>query len=301
MPDLAQSKRYGPIAQDTYQSISAPGFEGWWHIQGPPGDRTAAKDCDKVIYFIHGGAYVIGNSRTSLVQHLRMAEVCANNKVKLAIFALRYPLAPEATWPAPIEAAVAGYRWLVEHEGIDPRNIIPYGESAGGHLVVALLYEIARQKLEKPGHAVLMFPWLNLHNRSTSFDRNKYLDILGRSSLDDAALAVLPESLREKYKNVLDFSRPSDGHSLKEILPDKTWMSVGSHDRFVDDIIRWTEIARKDGAKVDLEVVPGFAHGGTIARDVFKTTSFLALGPDQDAEGIMPGAEYMASGVLSIL
>ncbi|KAF4550581.1 Alpha/beta hydrolase fold-containing protein 5 [Elsinoe fawcettii] len=300
-PNFAASKRYGPIAKDLFQPVPVTGFGGSWHFQGPPGTPTRAKDCDKVIYFIHGGAYVVGSPKPSIVQHLRVAEVCAKDNVKLALFGLQYPLAPEATWPAPVEAAVAGYRWLIEHEGVDPSNIVPWGESAGGHLVVALLHEIVRQRLPKPGYALLLFPWLNLNNRSSSFDRNKNLDMLEQSKLDDSALMVLPHTLREKYKAVLDYSRPSDGQSLKQVLPPKTWIAVGDHDVFVDDIIRWTDLCRKDGADVELSILPGQAHGGLATSDVLNSSTLLALEPGQDAEGVLPGAEYLAKGILSMV
>lgn len=242
------------------------------------------------------------NSQASLVQHLRIAEVLDKNHVKLAVFGLKYSFAPENQWPKPVNEALAAYRWLTEEEGVDPSNVILMGKSAGGHLVMSLLYEISRQRLRRPGHACLMFPWLNLTNRSTSFDRNKHKDLLSQPNLDWAAEKMVPISIREQYAEIVDFNRPISGaRSLKDVLPTSTWISVGSHDVFVDDIVRFVKRAQNDGARVDLEIEPDLPHGWNAFMDLTSTSGYLSLGPKDDAKGMLKAAEKIADGLLSII
>lgn len=300
-PDVPASNRFKSIKDTICHPVSTPQVKGLWHFQGPPGKPTKASACDKVIFFIHGGAYIFGNSQASLVQHLRIAEVLDDHNVKLAVFGLKYSFAPENQWPKPVNEALAAYRWLTEEEGVDPSNVILMGESAGGHLVMSLLYEISRQQLRRPGHACLMFPWLNLTNRSTSFDRNKHKDLLSQPNLDWAAEKMVPLSVRKKYAEIVDFNRPVPGaRSLKDVLPTSTWISVGSHDVFVDDIVRFVKRAQNDGARVDLEIEPDLPHGWNAFLDLSSVSGYLSLGPRDDAKGVLKAAEKIANGLLSI-
>ncbi len=88
---------------------------------------------DKLLLYLHGGAYVLGSRRThrQLVSHMaRAAGVIA--------VVPEYRLAPEHPFPAAIDDAVAVYRALLE-SGFKPQNIVISGDSAGGGLSVATL------------------------------------------------------------------------------------------------------------------------------------------------------------------
>jgi len=70
---------------------------------------------DVAILYLHGGGYVYG-SPTSHRQMIAAISEAAHAPV----LSLQYRLAPEHPFPAALDDAVIGYRWLL-NQGIDPR------------------------------------------------------------------------------------------------------------------------------------------------------------------------------------
>ena len=103
----------------TYKRVNAGGVTAEWvTAEGAPESR--------VVLYLHGGGYIIGSTRT---HRPLMAELSRASSAR--VLGLDYRLAPEHPFPAPIEDAVAAYRWLL-NEGYDPARIAVAGDSAGG-------------------------------------------------------------------------------------------------------------------------------------------------------------------------
>src|SRR2546422_5709993 len=116
-----------PIPADvTIEKVEAGGRPAEW-VSVPNSDPSV------VLYYLHGGAYVVGslNTHRDLVSRICRAAGCR-------ALAIDYRLAPENPFPAAVDDAVAGYRWLLA-QGADPERIIVAGDSAGGGLNVAKL------------------------------------------------------------------------------------------------------------------------------------------------------------------
>ena len=86
-----------------------------------------------VLLYLHGGGYISGSAAL-----LRGISVPLCRLLGARVFSLDYRLAPEHPFPAAIEDAAAGYRWLLKN-GVSPRDMVVAGESAGGGLAFALL------------------------------------------------------------------------------------------------------------------------------------------------------------------
>ncbi|KAL2829332.1 Alpha/Beta hydrolase protein [Aspergillus pseudoustus] len=141
---------------------------------------------------------------------------------------------------------------------IDPANIILGGESAGGYLALTLLDRLSSDPYPGPGGAVLIAPWIDLLNWGGSFARNKHLDLLNKPGLDKFAQQVTGNRLTDKTLQVVD---PSINiMESRSFLPPVTWVTVGSHDLFVDDVVRFVEKAKKAGSTITLEVMDGLPH-----------------------------------------
>ena len=118
------------IAPDvTVEPATANGVRAEW--SSTPNDAR-----DAALIWLHGGGYVIG----SLVSHRHLVSE-AGRAAKIWALALDYRLAPEHPFPAAVEDAVSGYRYLLSR-GIRPGRIAIAGDSAGGGLVVAAMLAI---------------------------------------------------------------------------------------------------------------------------------------------------------------
>jgi acetyl esterase/lipase len=76
---------------------------------------------------------------------------------KARVLGLDYRLAPEHPFPAAVDDAVAGYKYLLA-QGIKPSKIAVAGDSAGGGLTVAALVAIRDAKLAMPATGVCLSP-----------------------------------------------------------------------------------------------------------------------------------------------
>ena len=93
----------------------------------------------------------------------------------LRVFSLEYrissaaPFNPANPFPAALLDAIAGYKYLVEDIGFDPRHIILSGDSAGGNIIFSFAHYIATvnlPSLPKPGGLILLSPaldWAQTH------------------------------------------------------------------------------------------------------------------------------------------
>src|SRR5579875_2404731 len=130
----------------------------------PGGARDAA------LLYLHGGGYVIG----SLDSHRHLVAE-AGRALGVAALALDYRLAPEHPFPAAVEDALAGYRYLLGR-GIAPGHIVIAGDSAGGGLVVAAMLAIREAGLAQPGAGWCISPWVDLEGLGESMDSKAAVD-----------------------------------------------------------------------------------------------------------------------------
>jgi acetyl esterase/lipase len=279
--------------------VSRPEFAGYWVCKGK-GKRTVEdgpSDADITVLWIHGGGYISGHPLANTAQMLRITEIAYERNITVAVFALEYTLAPEAVFPCQINQAMASYLYLLEEMEIEPSRIVITGSSAGGHLALALLYEIANASIPRPGKAMLLYPWVNLNNSGISFKENRYKDGLSKDDLDRCASWVLGEHGREYFPHVVDFASSSlpKGLTWSHILPSATWVTVGSHDLFLSDVENFVRVATADGATVDLDIEKGSPHGWLEYYDAPDAKCYLDSPPLEEVASIMPGAQLLAA------
>src|SRR5437867_12471239 len=141
--------QYGIARDVTVEPVSANGVRAEW-TSTPQADREAA------LLYVHGGGYVIG----SLDSHRHLVSE-AGRAAKAWALALDYRLAPEHPFPAAVEDAVSGYRYLLSR-GIRPGRIAIAGDSAGGGLVVAAMLAIRDAGLAQPACGWCISPWVDM-------------------------------------------------------------------------------------------------------------------------------------------
>ena len=229
------------IAPDvTVEPVTANGVRAEW--TSTPGDAR-----DAALMWLHGGGYVIG----SLVSHRHVVSE-AGRAAKVWGLALDYRLAPEHPFPAAVEDAVSGYRYLLSR-GVRPGRIAIAGDSAGGGLVVAALVAIRDAGLAQPACGWCVSPWVDMEGIGESMSSRAAADPM-----------VQRDGLLEMAKLYLNGADPRSPLAapiyadLKGLAP--LLIQVGAAETLLDDAIRLAKVAGAADVRVDLQVWPEMEH-----------------------------------------
>ncbi|KXN86994.1 AB hydrolase superfamily protein C4A8.06c [Leucoagaricus sp. SymC.cos] len=160
---------------------------GYWlgqrAVDGSHGQK--AEPGERVLYYLHGkylrGGYTRGsgspNSPTAGIPKAILGQCgglvgrsfCIDYRLSSAP-----PFTPANPFPAALIDAMSGYRYLIEVVEFQPENIILSGDSAGGHLAVALiryLIQLNNPSVPPPAAVILLSPtvdWACTHDDAES-------------------------------------------------------------------------------------------------------------------------------------
>ena len=231
-----------PLPQNiNYKSVVAGNVNAEWITCGEVNEN-------RIFMFMHGGGYYRGSIAAS---RATVARISAEAKVKC--LSINYRLAPEHPFPAAIDDTYSAYKWLV-NEGINPKNIIVSGQSAGGGLCLALLLKIKDNNISQPLGAVALSPWTDLFQTGKTMVTNEKIDpIISKQYLDRFAKLYFPESQNMSY---LASPIMGDLSGLPNML-----IQVGSAETMLDDSKRFYEKAKKENVDVKLEIWEDMFHG----------------------------------------
>jgi len=143
-------------------------------IGGVPGEwvRAGHPDETKVFLYLHGGGYFFGSAAVYRGLTWRLAAATAR-----PVLAIDYRLAPEHTPAEALDDALTAYQFLLD-EGYSADNIVVGGDSAGGHLTLALLLALRDKGTPLPRAAVALSPWADLACAAESHVANRTTDAL---------------------------------------------------------------------------------------------------------------------------
>ena len=115
------------------------------HVQVvEPADGVSARNRDRVLINVHGGAFMWGAGSGALVEAIPIAATMG-----VSVVTVDYRLAPENRYPAASEDVTAVYRALLER--YPAANIGIFGCSAGGVITAQAVTWIRREGLPRPG------------------------------------------------------------------------------------------------------------------------------------------------------
>lgn len=199
------------------------------------------------LLWIHGGGYIIGHPGQDDQLCRRYAE-----RLGATVASVDYRLAPEHSYPAPVEDCYAALTWLAALPSVDAGRVAIGGASAGGGLAATLTPLASDRGEVSPAAQLLVYPMLD--------DRT-----VSREGLDNPGLRLWNQTTNKfgwsAYLGDADpeVAVPARRTDLRGLPP--TWMGVGTLDLFHDEDLAYAERLRAAGVPCEVEVVKGAFHG----------------------------------------
>ncbi len=237
----AMEEMAAPVQPDVKcERLSANGVDAEW-ISAP---GAAA---DRAVLYLHGGGDVMGsiNTHRDMIGRLSRA-------AQARVLGLNYRLAPEHPFPAAVEDALAGYRYLLS-SGLNPARLAIAGDSAGGGLTLATLVAARDAGIQLPAAAVCLSPWVDFEGLGESMKTRAQVDPV--ASAEGTRLSAQAYLAGKDPRTPLAAPLYADLKGLPPLL-----IQVGDHETLLDDSNRVGARARAAGVKVTLEVWPEMIH-----------------------------------------
>jgi acetyl esterase/lipase len=237
------------------QELAVPGPVGAPDIELLVCRPTATAGPHPVIFNIHGGGMVAGNTRTAeLASELGRAE-----QLQLAVVAVQYRLAPEHPDPAPVEDCYAGLTWLVEHGrelGMDTGRVIVSGNSAGGALAAGVALLARDRGRPRLIGQMLQCPMLDDRCGSLSMTQMQRVGLWDGASNLAGWTALLGD--RRGTDSVSCYAAPARARDLSGLPP--AFIDVGSVEALRDEGIQYATRMWQAGGDAELHVWSGAFH-----------------------------------------
>jgi len=249
-PDMTIEQRRAQFAAQMASMPLAPEIEtSNAELGGVPVEwvRVAGGDAKTIVLLVHGGGFVMGSAQTHREFASRIARAAG-----CQVVAVDYRLAPEASFPAPIDDVVSVYGALLD-QGYSPRQISLLGDSCGGGLVLSLLALFKMRGIALPASAVAACPWIDLEVVGSSSSPGEVDDpLMSREMLQGiAGLYLGGASPKDPRANALF----ADLRGLPPIL-----VQAGTRDILYSDAIRFAQKALAADVKLSLSIYEGLTH-----------------------------------------
>ena len=200
-----------------------------------------------VILYCHGGGYTSGNLGYARILAAKLAGVTGYE-----VLAFEYRLAPEHTYPAPLEDAMKAWDHLM-HLGYGARDVVVAGDSAGGNLALVLTMLLREAGRLLPRRLVLLSPWTAMTASGKSYQEHR----------DDDPLLTLDyiRAVRGVYAPGQDLSSPKLSPlfgDLRRFPP--VLIQAGTNEILLSDSVRLRDRLVQAGTPCRLEVWPDMWH-----------------------------------------
>jgi monoterpene epsilon-lactone hydrolase len=207
--------------------------------------RPDGVDTDRVILYVHGGAYILGSSQTHLELVHRFAKAASARALSVD-----YRLLPEHAYPACVDDVFEAYRYLLK-EGISPGRIAIAGDSAGGGITLSAALRIRDERLPLPGCLVCFSPWTDFTASGASIQTNASFDAM----IDARLIPMLAKLVLSGRDEVASSPLFADLSNLPALF-----VQAGSKEVLLDDSRRLAKRYEEAGGSVVLEVWNEMTH-----------------------------------------
>lgn len=182
------------------------------------------KRMNKVLFYCHGGGYMISALAAQMNFYRYIQIELEKRGVQVGVAMITYKLLPEHQFPTQLRQARDSLDFLIR-SGVNPRNIMLVGESAGANLLIQTLSHILRhlpsvQPLILPTGeifrgALLISPWVSMKTDSKS----SWSLLHARYKYDILASRIVHLSSKEVVRDIPE----TDIMFLDPVEAPKTW------------------------------------------------------------------------------
>ncbi len=202
---------------------------------------------DKVLLWLHGGAFVLGSAASYRAMAARLAQASG-----CRVLLLDYRLAPKHPFPAALDDTIAALAWLEEH-GFAMSSIALGGDSAGANLALAAAQQRLGEGLPVPAALWLVSGYLDLTHAGCS--------VTERAARDPF---VDPATMSGTAATYLGGADPADPRAsplfgqMKGLPP--TLIQVGSDEVLFSDSDRLAAAMKAAGGQPMVQEWAGMVH-----------------------------------------
>lgn len=218
-------------------------------IATPKGYKKTKQDEDKVLVYMHGGAFTLGST-----SHLYQIFAPISHEAGCIAYSIEYPLAPEKPFPQGLESCFAVFKEVIKK--VNPKNVVLLGDSSGGNLVLGTLLKAQKEKLPMPAAVGLYSPEAEAQKKGDTYYTHE-----GISPKLNYELSLQPSL--QVYAPNTDLSHPLispiNGEFSKKTPPIITF--TGTRDLFLSTCARLDTKLSRLGIESVLKVKEGMWHG----------------------------------------
>jgi acetyl esterase/lipase len=207
------------------------------------------RDTRKVLVYLHGGAYTMGTSRSSLVKSTPAAEATGYR-----VISVDYTVAPRARWQQITDEVVAVVRALIK-DGHALKDIGVFGDSAGGGMAPGVVLKMRDQNLGMPAAVVVWSPWSDITETGDTYVTLKHAE---PTYLYDKILKPAADAYADPKDQKHPYVSPVYGEYTKGFPP--TLIQGGTKEIFLSNFVRQYQALDTAGQTVKLDLYEGMPH-----------------------------------------
>ncbi|MEQ8410070.1 MAG: alpha/beta hydrolase [Erythrobacter sp.] len=215
-----------------------------------------------MLYF-HGGGFVLPMFDVHWPLAAKLVETCG-----LSITLPLYNVVPES--PASVQDALAHACFAQLAEAHAPERIVLCGDSAGGHMALALALRLARAAGPQPGRLALFAPWLDLAMKDEAMRAVEPHDAMLKIGTLRAAGEIYAGTRDPASAECSPLYTPTE--QLAQLPPTRIW--TGRHDLFIVDSRSFAGKLRDAGVDAKLYEYEAAPH------------VFMAITPTREAKDV---------------
>ncbi|OJJ11502.1 hypothetical protein BKI51_07100 [Alphaproteobacteria bacterium AO1-B] len=238
------------ITNDVYEVETHAGPEGLWFTP-----RTSTTD--RVLLYFHGGGYTFGGPNAE-----RFAAMLAHHAgARLCMPA--YRRTPEHLHPAQLEDARSA--WALLTGSVSPGKTVVIGDSAGAHLALSLIENLANGGETQPVLCIALCPWVDSAERGESMRTNDHFDLV------QGWMAL-------KFGEWLDPEGRYGREALSPIFKDYSglapiYLQAGGREIFRDPALEFARVQADNGADVMLDLWDDMPHDFQAYDSMFASST----------------------------